>query len=273
MSTLFGERYFSRHLIFISGYQIVHILIHLALISVVSFFHFLLKHRLADIEDWIFDKGWEIATLGKILSFIVIYWFLNSRFETRHTFKKVLTDLRGKISSEVFIAIFFLFIFTLFIGVPYQGEFISFSLFKGILAFICSTLFFMTDALILLLLNAIYPLKKKYWHLEILVFSLMTYLISLILFQYSEAMGFFVFFGHFLTFYLLRFKDKLEWIHALFFNILYLSPLIAVFGLDPIWGGSFSPLNMKNSILPLEFVGLAIVVFFYWSLKKRKSFL
>ncbi len=56
---------------------------HLILVSVVSFVHFQLDHSLGIIENWIFDQGWEIVTIAKLLATFVIFKFIIIRTDTR----------------------------------------------------------------------------------------------------------------------------------------------------------------------------------------------
>ncbi len=47
-------------------YQLLHCLIHLILVSIIMFFHFLLHHGLAVIEVWIYQSAWQILIFSKL---------------------------------------------------------------------------------------------------------------------------------------------------------------------------------------------------------------
>jgi hypothetical protein len=60
-------------LLYYFGYSILFLIFHLATISLVSFFHFLLDHDMSVIENWLYRNAWEMILLSKALAgFIII---------------------------------------------------------------------------------------------------------------------------------------------------------------------------------------------------------
>jgi uncharacterized membrane protein len=58
--------------------------VHIIELSLVSFFHFLLDHRLAVIEGWVFDKAWEMILIAKVLPILFLLKFVYLKSQSRH---------------------------------------------------------------------------------------------------------------------------------------------------------------------------------------------
>ena len=53
------------------GYSLLFLVIHLSLISLVSFFHFLLDHDMLVIENWLYRNAWEMIFFSKLISAMI----------------------------------------------------------------------------------------------------------------------------------------------------------------------------------------------------------
>ena len=95
------------------GYCCLFIFFYFALVSAISFFHFLLDHELGVIEAWLNRNGWEILVVSKSLAAIIV---LKSLKMNNYLFKDSWQLLRaGKFFPDqkavavcVFLPVFFL---------------------------------------------------------------------------------------------------------------------------------------------------------------------
>lgn len=92
------------------------------LISVFSFFHFQLGHRVGVIEDWIYDQGWILIVLSKFFSFYIFYKIYTLDFSFDFLFKK----LWKRPSASFVISLCFLWIMQFVVwGGPSNLSFMS----------------------------------------------------------------------------------------------------------------------------------------------------
>src|SRR5690606_25140720 len=87
----------------------------LVTVSLISFFHFLLDHKLGVIEDWVFDKGWEIVVLVKVCAFVVVQKFVHLPSHSRQPFRDLIIESWKRPSRNLFalcVAAFLVLIFS-----------------------------------------------------------------------------------------------------------------------------------------------------------------
>ncbi len=258
-----------RHFLYFTSYQALNLINYIVLVSMAAFFHFLLDHRLSDIEDWVFDKSWEILGIGRIVSVYFVFKFLSVRFEERAPFRKILSQFKRRPRIEVLSSIFFLFAALLILGQPEGGGRNPASFSKTITSYFGSSMMILSDCLIILILNLVYPLKEKMWRLTTIALALLSTLITVILFQSVFIDAFFLFFGMIMAYLLLKYDGEFSYVHSLVFCLTFFSPMVSLFGLDPLWRKAYSFLPMSQAIesLPLSILGLVVLI--YLTLKRK----
>lgn len=244
------------HILYFMGHQVLNLIHYMILISMAAFFHFLLDHQLADIEDWIFDKSWEILGVCRALSAYLIFKFLSIRLEEREPFRKILSRFQGRPAMEVFVSIIFLLMAFCILGKPQGVMGNPTGLWKTIASYLGSSTMILSDCSVILMLNLIYPLKGKQWPFMVVLSALLSTLVIAILFQPHANDIFFLFFSMLMAYLLLRYDGRLGYVHSLLFCLLFFSPMVSLFGLDPLWKETYSFLPMEN---PIEGMSLAIL--------------
>jgi len=258
----------ARHVYYFFGYQLMTVLAHLIILSVVIFFHFLLDHRLADIQDWIFFHGWEILILGKLISLGVMSRFMGILSSERSPLIHILSESRGVLRSELFIAIVIMIIGLLIVGRPFLQDSYKWSLYPLFISYVGAVTLLGGDALILIILNKSIPLSRKSWSIEVALFSVISFLVYKLIFLYGTHWNLHIVFSFILTYYCLRLRGEFVWLHALILIVAFLAPFFSLFGLDPLWGSRFSPFTLSESVTGIAFSVLSLVVIVYLRAKK-----
>jgi hypothetical protein len=259
-----------RHFVFLVGYNLFNALIHLAIISLIAFFHFLLDHRLVDIEEWVFNFGWEIIAIGKIISLMITLKFLMTHLNARRPFYYLFQYRKGAIGSEFFISIIFLFIFTVFLGNPKSLELSEWNILRTLTSYSSILVFYFCDIFLLYSLNVIYPVEKNSWYAEMVLMAFLFMFLTKSLYVFGQRVDFFVAFNFLMLMFSMEEGMRFSWGRPLLLGILYTAPLGCFFGLDPIWNGSYSLLNMSTEIKLFEVAALFFIVTVYWLLKSRR---
>jgi hypothetical protein len=258
----------ARHSYYFLGYQLINIITHLVILSVVIFFHFLLEHRLADIQDWIFFHGWEILILGKLLSLGIMSRFMGILSNERSPLINILAGARGIVRTELFVGMVIMTLGLMIVGKPLLQETYKWSLYPLLISYIGLVVLLGSDALILLVLNKSIPLKRKAWTGEIILFSLISFLIHKMIFLFGLAWDSHIIFSFIFIFYCLKLRGEFVWIHSLIFIVAFLAPLFTIFGMDPLWANRFSPLFFSESSANLGFAVFSLVVISFLRAKK-----
>ena len=112
----------SRHIFFYGVYNTLLIIGHLLLVSIITFVHFLLDHRLGVIEDWIRDNAWEIVICSKILALFSTYLFLAVKSDSRNLIRDFLHKYLSVPDKKFWVILTVFIILTLFLGGPVPGS-------------------------------------------------------------------------------------------------------------------------------------------------------
>lgn len=265
------EPNFSKHLYYFTGYYLFHALIYLIVLSIIAFFHFLLDHRLADIQDWIFFQSWWILIFSKSTAFFVISRFTGILSFERKPLIHLLQYKKGIFRTEIYVAISIFLLGMALLGRPVWREEFEWELSSVLLNYIGVCLFFGLDGLLLLTLNDELPLKRKNWYIEIVLFSLMAFLFNKWTYFYGLNWSLEIVFFFILVFYCLRLRGGYVWLHSFLLILLMIAPLCALFGLGPLWKGLYSPFIFEKSIGGLEIGVFSVLTLIYFNSKRFKK--
>ncbi len=236
----------SRFVLVVFAYYGLTGLFQLLIVSIISFFHFLLDHKLGVIEDWIFDKGWEIVVIGKVLSFILVQKFVQLPSGSRQPFRDLVIETWKRPSRQIFalcIASFLIFMLTC---APLVNSNYHASIFKMMISYIGITVLVLLDVLLLLSLRFHHGFSPWESRLTIVIMSLVYCLGNDVLFPFAQAFGMREFFLHLVTLQLAVWGRD-NWSDAAFFVGLVTAPMAALIGLDPVWGAKFSLFYASSS--------------------------
>lgn len=237
---------FSRFIAIWIAYYGLSGLFQLLVVSVISFFHFLLDHKLGVIEDWIFDKGWEIVVLVKIMSFAIVQKFVQLPSASRQPFRDLLIESWRRPSRQIFALCVASFLIILLTSAPLLNADYHASLFKTVISYSGIAVLTLLDVFLLLSLRMHYGFSAWESRFAIFLMSVLFCLCNDAFFPFASGFGIREFFFHLLTLQLaLHSRDN--WSDAAFFTLLVTAPAVALLGLDPVWGAKFSIFYTSSS--------------------------
>ncbi|HAZ12051.1 MAG: hypothetical protein A2X86_06635 [Bdellovibrionales bacterium GWA2_49_15] len=215
--------------------------------SIITFLHFRLSHELSVIEDWVFHKRWEIVLMSKFIAVFFIYHLIKIRVDDVAFLRKIFKWHWTSPPLYFWVVISFLIIMILIMGRPTlmgpPGLFLEFK-FTSLLA---SFFYFALDAPLVFWLVGT---KVTKWSDILLLTPCLALfpVIGIYTAFLGDAENLFPTYVY--AFYFLFFLSHAAFnhFHAFLFLLLFVGPCFWAFGLDPLWGGSFSLLKI-NSIL------------------------
>lgn len=245
------------------GFHVANAIVHLLVLSIIAFFHFLLDHRMADIQDWVYFHGWEVVSLGKIIALVIISRFVGILSIERRPFVALFLHKRGFIKKDVLIALAIFTLGVVIVGRPNHVPSSETDFYRVLMSFVGHLVFYGSDALLILALNEYLPIKRSYWHYQVVLFSLLSYVIQRNVFLFGVRWEADVIFSLILVFYLLKVRGELVWLHSFIAIVLLFAPLSTFFGLDPLWGNKFSPFVFSGTISGLEIGVFTFIVLIF----------
>lgn len=245
---------------------VIYWIIYFILVSIISFFHFRLGHKLIIIENWLYDFSWQVLVCARILGYLATtYLFSDMKWR----------DIRGQLSFDWYnsinvptylISIGTLIVF-LFFSRPTTMENVQFSLYQLIIHNVLIFAFFFFE-----FLNSKVFLRSKRVgkSLHILAEGSLLYISLLVLFPRNTSLEI----GHLFLFYI-------AYIHLYLFNysvlkgMIFISvvfvPLFAFLGHDPLWGTYYSMFYSKLGSMLVPCLSLLIVTVVYSYILKNQG--
>lgn len=233
---------FSRFLSTITGYYILAAIFQLVIVSLISFFHFLLDHKLGVIEDWVFDKGWEIVVLVKVFSFFVIQKFVHLPSVSRQPFRDFIIETWKKPSRNLFALCVAGFLISLFTASPVTNLHQGTNVFKALISYMGISILILLDVLMLLSLRFHHGFGIWETRFTIFIMAMLFWLANKALFPFAVGFGVRDFFLH-LAVLQLALWGKDNWSDPAFFVGFIIAPMAALIGIDPVWGDRYSVLT------------------------------
>lgn len=245
-------------------YQLIYIVVSVLLSSVGAFFHFLLDHEISIVESWLHNNHWELLIVAKLVSlFLINRWFTIRLYEVK-TIKELLKELvKWPDKKAVVISVFMLLAYISLGNVTYTGQNLGYWYFH-LVSYVGIFLYFGIEFIVIAYLDNVLNEEwttSRFWLsiLYILIFIL-SYKISVP--DYYGLLTYVLL--CYMTLILLSGKSFRNWSNVLVFLVLFVAPMGAIFGMDPIWGNDFSPFALNNK-LSLAFLAVIwMVSFFYY---------
>jgi hypothetical protein len=259
---------FKRVFLFLS-YQLFTIVIYLVNLSFVAFIHFLLKHKMALIEEWVYDSQWQLLIAAKLISFLIILKFISIRFSQRSPIKYYIKNYKLNIGMEIPIIIVFFWVFFLFLGKPVINDYSEKFVVANFVSIIGCVSYFLIDIVIFHLLAELYNISKKVSIVEILFFSSTFVLVNKTVFLQQVDLTGYIFFN-FLFGLIIAIVPKFSWNRPFVFFLLFSAPFAIFLGLDPVWGQDYSLFKFSTPINQLELIVLFIVAMLYYFYKNQR---
>jgi hypothetical protein len=253
-------------------YQLIYVVTSVILTSIGAFFHFLLNHEISIVEAWLHNNHWEILIIGKLFSlYILNQWFSMRLYQLKST-KELIRELVDWPEPRSVVI-------SLFIGISYlvlgkaslTGQNFVYW-YNHLASFFGLFLFFGIDFIVIAYLNDILNQKETpspFW-LSFWLILLFVGAYRLSVPDYYGLMGYIIF--CYSTLLYLSGHSFRMWSNVLCFLLLFVAPMGALFGLDPIWGEDFSPFHLQDK-LKLTFLAVVWMISFGYYKFRDKFFI
>lgn len=250
-----------KQILFYSLFCFVLWLFHLMVISIITFFHFLLNHNIRTVGDWISDRGWQIIILSKVLIFYLATLFINLKLSKNLSWSSLTRDHFQNIRSKLHVSLMFLVLGAMITGGMGSNSSFIFSLFRTLLIMLGIFIFFTVDYMVIYILDHLYPLRRRsYKILKTFIFPVLFYLFSSMTFKYEQNISANLFCFFLLLMYLGEWRRK-NWTYPLLGLFVFIIPSYVLFGADPVWGVLHSPFvitGLTSFKYTLALVGVSI---------------
>lgn len=244
---------------------------HLLIVSVVAFFHLILGHNIGTIADWIVDRGWIQISITKILIFMLAIQFMRLRNKKYAHIRGMLRNSFAIPRHESFVVILFLLLSMIGVGDIYFNHAYIFEPGRMLLSTLGTFIFFGIDLILILILDVFHPLKhQKDIRRKIFLFSLLFYLVTRATFIYEQTISFKLFSYFFLILYCAYWRRR-NWSLPLLMVGAVFVPAFSLFGLDPVWGETFTPFQMRHNISTVSITLMFAIAIFYFEYRKKKN--
>ena len=262
MDILNAKKFYMKYLAFYLSSVVVHII----LISIITFFHFLLDHRLIVVENWVYDFSWQLFLLSKITTFIIFFKYFVFSNTRDKLFDISLFEFNLKDPKNYFLPVLALGFIIYYLD-PFVQDHHSFDIGRGVFHFLSISLTMIIDLVIVsILFNE--SKRKRLHFVEVCIFSIVSYGAFQGIFLFSTSSPY-VLVLNFLMFYFFYKKNECL---SIFFIFLFIVPLYLFLGFDPIWSSDFSLLstNLNSINIHILAMALSIILYFNWGHLKRR---
>lgn len=250
-------------------FLILFTIIQMLLASFGVFFHFLLGHEISIVESWLHTNAWETSCLARLTALVLSIVILKLKsyrvYSPLSFFKKQFRWPDGRILVLSVFNIFALVVVNYWTWQPSNNTFWTYHL----VAFVGSILWLGCDYYFLALLHDLFNIKTKNERLAVYVTSIFLFWVCMrVTIPDYYHLGF-LFLFHLTTLFVICSRHMDHWINALTYFLLNMAPMTAWLGLDPFWGGDFSPLRLKREGTLSSLLVIWMLSFLYYRYRHR----
>lgn len=259
-------------LVYYVGFCIILMIIQLALVSLVAFFHFLLDHDMAVVENWLNYNAWEILVVSKFSAFFLMIRIIRLNLYDLPKFRRRLFRKRWIPNLEAIVFVIFMNVMVLAIVDTLGGGFKFFNQREYNLVFISyigNIVFYLIDVFLIFDLFETFEIKKKRNKLILIFLTGLTFLITTNVLQPYGKPDQLIIFLYFVTLLLSYFKNPKNLGNTaliLFFQVAF---FIILYGHDLVWKKQNALVNYQGNI-PIIGVLLSWLIGMFYFFKKRQ---
>lgn len=257
-------------LLYITLYLCLTWLIHMVVVSVAMFFHFLLDHNLRVVDSWFWDQAWIILIFTKVLTIIPFVFFLTLSHKERYPIASFFKSRTSPVRKELFVIMVFIFLLLL-ITSSLSEQLGRLEIYRAFIVFLGVLSLYLIDVFFFLMLQLRYGLRQGERVVQIIFLSGGMGVIIANMIHYVDNINITFLAWSVITLFLSVWR-KDNFISPFVYISLVIFPLFILFGRDIIWAESFSYyyLESKNyEITVFSAVILSLLYLSYTSFKNR----
>lgn len=258
-----------RNIKYYATFQLIFVAGVIILSSVGAFFHFLLDHEISIVEAWLHNNKWEILIISKLISLFLVHRWFSMRLYQLKSLQTLVHELVHWPDPSAIVISAFMLISYLVIGkveISHQNMnfwYLHFLSFSGLF------LFFAIEFVVMAHLEDVLNQKEKPARLPLGIFYIACFTAAFLMTvpDYYGLLPYVIF--TFSTLLYLSGKHFTSWSNVVCFLLVFVAPMGALFGLDPVWGDDFSPFRVERK-LGLTFLAVIWVISFgYYQFRNR----
>lgn len=250
-------------------YQLLYVALVVILSSIGAFFHFLLNHEISIVESWLHNNSWEILITSKLISlFLLNRWFSMRLYELKSVRELVRELVSWPRAEAVVVPVFMILGYLAIAKVSMVPQNLGYWYYH-IASFVGLFLFFGVEFVVIAYLDDVLNQKEKP---NVILMGLAFTAIFAAAYRMSVP----DYYG-LLPFVILCFSSLLylsgrsfkSWSNVVCFLLLFVAPMGAVFGLDPVWGNDFSPARVVTKLGAPFLAAIWMISFSYYKYRLR----
>lgn len=272
LSQIFLSSNSRKILTYYGGYCCLFLFSYVALVSTVSFFHFLLDHEMSVIEAWISRSSWEILAIAKLIALTLsLYTIRLNNYQLKDA-RALLKNARFAPSPKAVAISVFIICFFAALAFQFEGAFHVNELSERFGAsFIGSCAFYLFDLFVIFSLIQNFGLEKKR-HMFMLGAALPSAFLvsSKMALPYIDHRSLFLVLN-FLSLSALLIKEKNNLGNILIYSIIVIGPLACLFGADLTWEDDFSYYLYPERTPAIGIIAIWLTAFLYYLRTNRPA--
>lgn len=264
-----NDRNLLKNIQYYASYQLLYVALVMILSSVGAFFHFLLDHEISIVESWLHNNSWEILIISKLISLYLLNRWFSMRLYQLKSIRELVKELVTWPHPEAVVVPVFMTLGYLSIA---RVDLVPQNLgywYYHFASFIGLFLFFGVEFIVIAYLDDVLNQKENPNRL----FLGMSFTF---LFAFAYRMSVPDYYG-LLPFVILSFSSLMylsgqsfrSWSNVVCFLLLFVAPMGAVFGLDPVWGNDFSPAKVMTKLSAPFLAAIWVISFSYYKYRLR----
>ncbi len=261
-----------QNLRYYAAYQLMAVILVIILSSIGAFFHFLLDHEISIVEAWLHNNHWEILVGAKVLSLFLLNRWFRMRLYQMKSFRVLIRELiRWPEPKALVVSVFSLVSYLSLAGTSYVGQNLGYWYYH-LTAFLGLFIFFGIEFVVIAYLEDYLVSQDRPSWIELSLGYTVLFVgaFRLSVPDYYNLVPYTVF--CFSTLLFLSGRGFRNWSNVVCFLFLFVAPMGALFGLDPVWGDDFSPFVMRSRLALPFLTAIWVVSFFYYKYRDQLIF-
>ncbi len=250
-------------------YQLLYVALVVILSSIGAFFHFLLNHEISIVESWLHNNSWEILITSKLISlFLLNRWFSMRLYELKSVRELIRELVSWPRPEAVVVPVFMILGYLSISKVSMVPQNIGYWYYH-IASFVGLFLFFGVEFIVIAYLDDVLNQKERpnVLFLGISFTGIFSAAYRMSVPDYYGLLPFVVL--CFSSLLYLSGRSFKSWSNVVCFLLLFVAPMGAVFGLDPVWGNDFSPARVVTKLSAPFLAAIWVISFSYYKYRLR----
>ncbi len=260
---------FFKSICYFGVYQLLFVVIFILFSSVATFFHFLLNHEISVIESWLHNNHWEIIILAKFISlFLLNRWFHIRLYQLKPIGSLLVELIRWPDHRAIVVSVFMMVSYLSLSGTSYISQNLGYWYFH-LIAFFGLILFFGIDFIVIAYMQEVIQKNEELssWQLGFVYTIFFAISFRLCIPDFYHLMPFAIFCFSSLLFLSGRYFKN--WSNVVCFLLVFVAPMGAVFGMDPVWGDDFTPFPVKTKLTLPFLAAIWVISFCYYQYRDK----